>query len=856
MLQLQTFCKTLFLLIILSGARGFNLEDRDPLVKKAPIDQQGSYFGFSVAQHGTGDLNNNVGDNTYWMLVGAPLGKNLQPFTNHSGALFKCPISKDDNDCIQIETDGKRIEDFDYGDEEIDESQLKPPGTDEIKNGQWLGVTVKSQKPGGIVLVCAHRYIKSENLAKFHYGQGLCYLLDKDLNTYESLLLCKGRPMEKLHQQFGFCQVGTSASFVGEDFALMGSPGPYTWRGTIFGQIVIGEYLNRDKTIYHGPFGDIDLIEKYSYLGMSVGGGHFFSKKEYTYIAGAPRSKMVGQVYFFKKENTNEEFNTSLILTGEQFAASFGYELLATDINNDGYDDLLVGAPFYYSDRKGGAVYIYYNIKECTQDNCQWDKVLYGKTQSRFGFSMTSLGDINKDGYNDIAIGAPYEDDHGAIYIYLGSSNGISDEPSQIIKEKQIKTLGYSLSGGLDMDNNGYPDLLAGAFESDRVLFFKTRPIIDIKIVVKSEELKNINSTKKGCSHSPRSNSTCFSFSTCFSVVGSIKQKFNVIYNIAEEKKIVNRIWLVDNEHPDKRSPSKTKIVTVNGSSGLYCQDETANIKEGINDILSPIKFRVNYTLENDSFHTPILNKTSVKLITATFQKECGADDTCESNLTLSAGTDLSQDETGAYKINKINEDFILEVNVSNTGESAYEAKLFVIYPKTLSYIALKNDRNISDSVKCFFTNETLVICDIGNPLQKDAKVNLKLRFEISKDSKDQQILLSSFVNSTSTELSKKTSQTVVAILQKIAKFQIRGKASSNLFYGGRVIGESAINHLDEVGARVIHKYQIDNNGQWDLLNVKVCIYYIYQKWFIIYIKNLIDIGVKYRVFNKSIPRD
>lgn len=42
-----------------------------------------------------------------------------------------------------------------------------------------------------------------------------------------------------------------------------------------------------------------------------------------------------------------------------------------------------------------------------------------GVAESRYGFSMTSLGDINRDGYPDVAIGAPYEGG-GAIYIYLG----------------------------------------------------------------------------------------------------------------------------------------------------------------------------------------------------------------------------------------------------------------------------------------------------------------------------------------------------------------------------------------------------------------------------------------------------
>jgi len=44
----------------------------------------------------------------YRILVGAPLGQNLQPETNRSGALFKCPITGSETDCQQVVTDGKR----------------------------------------------------------------------------------------------------------------------------------------------------------------------------------------------------------------------------------------------------------------------------------------------------------------------------------------------------------------------------------------------------------------------------------------------------------------------------------------------------------------------------------------------------------------------------------------------------------------------------------------------------------------------------------------------------------------------------------------------------------------------------
>ncbi|KAL1497241.1 hypothetical protein ABEB36_008234 [Hypothenemus hampei] len=821
----------------------FNIENRAPYVKKAPLGQENSYFGFSVALHQVKKDTIDLLDN--WILVGAPLGQNLQPGTNASGAVFKCPISKHTEDCVQIETDGLRLNELDY-DDDFDNSRVKPqpPQLDEIKDGQWLGASVRSQGPGGQVVVCGHRYIQSPDLAKYHYGQGLCYLLDRELNTTDSLQFCKGLPTEKLHQQYGFCQIGTGVSFVG-DSILVGAPGPYTWRGTIFGMVIEGSFLDRDKTIYRGPLNDDPKpIDKYSYLGMSVSGGYIFKKGAYVYASGAPRSQMVGQVYFFEKKRLegggySEEFAISLIITGEQFASSFGYEVLVVDVNNDGFDDVLVGAPFYYNEHKGGAVYVYYNLRNCqgTDQNCTWDHVFYGSEQSRFGFSMTSIGDINKDGYNDVAIGAPYDQGNGAVFIYLGSDQGLKGKPSQVISfhktASALTTFGYSLSGGLDMDNNGYPDLLVGAYESERALLFLTRPIIDIKIDVTSKDMNNINASRKGCIDDPTNqNNTCFTVNSCFKIVGENKrfEPFRVIYRITELQKVIPRIWFKNSKHQDVRKNDETREIQVDNFSQQYCQKELVYIKEGVSDILSPIKFRVKYILEdNDRHHTPILNTTSVKEFEATFQKDCGDDDVCESYLELRSGTNLKMNAQNEYTVNMVNQEFILEANVSNKGESAYEAKLFVFHPTALSYINLKIDKNQQSNAKCSFRNESLVVCYLGNPFQANATANLNLRFEIRKNTKEQKLELMIKVNSTSKEQSPYTISTLTAVLQKIADFSITGKGTTNLFFGGNVVGESAMKNLEDIGARVIHRYYLDNRGEWDLPDVKVNIQWPYQ---------------------------
>lgn len=102
-------------------------------------------------------------------------------------------------------------------------------------------------------------------------------------------------------------------------------------------------------------------------------------------------------------------------------------------------------------------------------------------SRARFGLSLTSLGDINLDGYGDFAVGAPYDGPQGkgAVYIYHGSEEGPLLKPSQVIFAEDVagssflSTFGFSLSGGIDLDGNMYPDLVVGAYEANKALVFK-----------------------------------------------------------------------------------------------------------------------------------------------------------------------------------------------------------------------------------------------------------------------------------------------------------------------------------------------------------------------------------------------
>lgn len=92
------------------------------------------------------------------------------------------------------------------------------------------------------------------------------------------------------------------------------------------------------------------------------------------------------------------------------------------------------------------------------------------------------MGDLNKDGFGDFAVGAPYDGPEGlgAVYIYNGSPQGPYEKYSQVIYAEDIDTVrggvstfGFSLSGGIDLDRNQYPDLVVGAYETSTAIVFK-----------------------------------------------------------------------------------------------------------------------------------------------------------------------------------------------------------------------------------------------------------------------------------------------------------------------------------------------------------------------------------------------
>jgi hypothetical protein len=80
----------------------------------------------------------------------------------------------------------------------------------------------------------------------------------------------------RAHEEFGYCQAGTSGVLTDNDQVVIGAPGPYTWRGTVFVISVSDDFLYRLKNVYYAPVMETDSpVEKYSYLGRCFSIVHF-----------------------------------------------------------------------------------------------------------------------------------------------------------------------------------------------------------------------------------------------------------------------------------------------------------------------------------------------------------------------------------------------------------------------------------------------------------------------------------------------------------------------------------------------------------------------------------------------------
>ncbi len=184
-------------------------------------------------------------------------------------------------------------------------------------------------------------------------------------------------------------------------------------------------------------------------------------------VAGDSR----GKVYVFNGKPSLDDVRVSKVLQGQMLRSYFGLSIrLAGDVNNDGFSDLVVSSPDASSGEFPGAgrVELYVGSEHGIVDKAV--RVIEGEsTGSHLGFTIAYLGDVNRDGCDDVAIGAQLFSsggmaERGKVYVFFGDRySGFSAEAKV---EEMGTSAGQHLSAGLagagDVDGDGFADMLVG----------------------------------------------------------------------------------------------------------------------------------------------------------------------------------------------------------------------------------------------------------------------------------------------------------------------------------------------------------------------------------------------------------
>ncbi|XP_061062174.1 integrin alpha-7 isoform X7 [Eubalaena glacialis] len=797
--------------LLFPGAVAFNLDVMGALRKEG---EPGSLFGFSVALH----RQLQPGPQS-WLLVGAPQALALPgQQANRTGGLFACPLSLEETDCYRV--------DIDRGADVQKES----------KENQWLGVSVRSQGPGGKIVTCAHRYEARQRVDQILETRdviGRCFVLSQDLAIRDELdggewKFCEGRPQG--HEQFGFCQQGTAAAFSPDShYLLFGAPGTYNWKGLLF--VTNIDSSDPDQLVYKtldpadrlpGPAGDLALN---SYLGFSIDSGKSLVRaEELSFVAGAPRANHKGAVVILRKDSASR-LVPEVMLSGERLTSGFGYSLALADLNNDGWTDLVVGAPYYFERQEelGGAV-------------------------------LAVLGDLNQDGFPDLAVGAPFDGD-GKVFIYHGSSLGVVVKPSQVLEGEAvgIKSFGYSLSGGLDVDGNRYPDLLVGSL-ADTAVLFRARPVLHVSHEV-SILPRNIDLEQPNCASG---HSVCMDLRVCFSYIALPSSYSPVValdYTLDgdTDRRLRGQVPRVTflSRGPDDPKHQASGTVWLKHQHDRVCGDTMLQLQENVKDKLRAIVVTLSYSLQTPRLRrqapgqglppvAPILNahQPSTQRTEIHFLKQgCGEDKVCQSNLQLvharfcarvsdTEFQPLPMDADGTTALFALSgQPFIgLELKVTNLpsdpaqpqadGDDAHEAQLLVTLPASLHYSGVRALDPAEKPLCLSNENASHVECELGNPMKRGAQVTFYL------------ILSTSGITIETTELevelllatiSEQELQPVSARARVFIELplSITGVAiPQQLFFSGVVRGESAMQSERDVGSKVKYEVTVSNQGQ------------------------------------------
>ncbi|KAI5102987.1 integrin alpha-X-like, partial [Silurus meridionalis] len=494
----------------------------------------------------------------------------------------------------------------------------------------------------------------------------------------ETIIAIEGTKTTGESAKMEFAQDGFSADF------FQNVVGAFQWKGG---------YQMYNSGEPSGTFQKGDNEDSYSMTVANVWPNKYI-------IQGAPRNNHTGKVIISDTTGTVH----SLDSPEPQIGAYYGAELCVVDLDSNTFSDLLlVSAPLHNEGDQEGKVFVYTFM----QSQVTYKQVLKGTPgkRGRFGMTLASPADLNRDGKMDVVVGAPLEDNgQGSIYIFNGRNADIAPTYSQRISGSSVRSglqfFGISLSqSSLDHSQDQLPDLAVGS--KGAVTLLRSRPIVDLRNTLIYSPSK-IPTRDTDCT-SPLRNTLklCFTMDRLKNDPQS-DLNANINYTIKlDAKRQSYRAYF------SEKIRDLSRMISV--SLQEKCDEHNFFIEACPNDALNPIINELVYTFEGlPSQKLGNLRPMLIPTVKYTsdynldFEINCGTDNVCIDNLKV----DFNFSGHSVIQVG-IMQEMNVTVFIQNRGENSYNSRVILKYPFGLSFRRFTTKQATNEKrCLCWFLSE------------------------------------------------------------------------------------------------------------------------------------------------------